>query len=92
MLCVALLAVLILWKIPFQRIKNHTFASISVIIGWLVQLLVFIPKLAVGGDEGLNGARGRIKLLGYSFQPVELFKLTFVFFLSSRLIRKKADI
>jgi len=91
-LCVALLAVLILWKIPFQRIKNHTFASISVIIGWLVQLLVFIPKLAVGGDEGLNGARGRIKLLGYSFQPVELFKLTFVFFLSSRLIRKKADI
>lgn len=93
-LFVSLIAVLVLWKIPFKWIKNHTFSIVALALGWIIQCLVFVPWIAIEGKNwaGLNGAYGRINVLGYSLQPVEIFKLAYVIFLASRIVRKKSEI
>lgn len=51
-----------------------------------LQILVFVPGI---GME-LNGARGWISLPFFpSMQPAEFFKLGYVFFFSSRLLKKR---
>ena len=52
----------------------------------ILQLSVFIPGIGVT----LNGARGWINIpVLPSIQPAEFFKLGYVLFLASRLIRKR---
>lgn len=67
----------------FQKNKN-------IIIIWVIlmflQILVFVP----GVGMELNGARGWISLPFFpSMQPAEFFKLGYVFFFSSWLLKKR---
>ena len=78
--------VFIVRKFPMKILKSHKFATVVLIGGFLLQCLVFT---SIGASYGTI-ARGRLDLPGLpSIQPSELFKLAFVFFLSSRLLRKK---
>lgn len=61
----------------FWRKKAMLFLGISI----LLLLLVFIPGL--GAEYG--SAQSWITILGYSFQPSELVKLTFIFYLAAWL-------
>ncbi|MEI6426713.1 MAG: FtsW/RodA/SpoVE family cell cycle protein [Candidatus Absconditabacteria bacterium] len=67
----------------FQKNKNIIIIGVIMMI---LQLAVFIPGIGVT----LNGARGwiNIPLLG-SLQPAEFFKLGYVLFFASWLIRKR---
>ncbi|MDD3263205.1 MAG: FtsW/RodA/SpoVE family cell cycle protein [Candidatus Absconditabacteria bacterium] len=65
--------------------KNRNIVIIGVFL-MLLQILVFVPGIGMV----LNGARGWISLpLLPSMQPSEFFKLGYVFFLSSWLIKKR---
>ncbi|AHB41698.1 Stage V sporulation protein E [candidate division SR1 bacterium RAAC1_SR1_1] len=65
--------------------KNRNIVIIAVIL-MVLQIFVFVPGI---GME-LNGARGWISLPFFpSIQPAEFFKLGYVFFFSSRLLKKR---
>jgi cell division protein FtsW len=84
------IAVFLVWKFPLKILKSHTFATIALIAAFTLQCLVFSPLGDGVGGKGLNGARGWIFIPGLpSIQPSEVFKLAYIFFLSSWLIRKK---
>lgn len=88
---VSLLIVIFLWKIPVSFLKNHKFAFFFMWWAFLFQLLVFLPFESLVGD--FNGARWWIRVAWImTIQPVEIYKLAYVFFLSSRLVRKKTEI
>jgi cell division protein FtsW len=77
--------VFIVRKFPLKVLKSHKFATFALIGAGILQVLVFTPL----GAE-LNGARGWLNIPGLpSIQPSEVFKLAYVLFLSSRLLRKK---
>ena len=79
------ITVLLLWKFPIKAFKNHKFAWAIMIGAMILQCLVF-TKLWQSyhwSTWWLN-----IKNLP-SIQPSEFFKLAYVIFLSSWLMRKK---
>lgn len=78
---------LVLWKFPVKSLKNHKFAYIIMIWAFVLQCLVFTKWW-----ESYNWARWWINIPWIpSIQPSEFFKLAYVIFLSSRLIRKKEN-
>ena len=80
-----IVAVVVVWKFPLKILKSNKFAVFVLAVAGILQLLVFTPL----GAE-LGGARGWILIPGLpSIQPSEIFKLAYVFFLSSWLLRKK---
>lgn len=84
-LAIAIVAVIVVRKFPIRVLKTHKFASVAMIAAFILQLLVFTQL-----GETYGGARGWISLPGLgNLQPSEFFKLAYVFFLSSRLLRRK---
>jgi cell division protein FtsW len=67
----------ILSKINYRRLR--IFALPALIVSFLLLLLVFIPGLA----REVNGSRSWINVLGFSLQPAELVKLTFIVYLAA---------
>jgi cell division protein FtsW len=63
----------------YKNFKKHAFSLLAVSIALLV--LVFIP----GIGSGYGTAQSWINILGVSFQPSELVKLTFLIYLASWL-------
>ncbi|MDR0860940.1 MAG: FtsW/RodA/SpoVE family cell cycle protein [Candidatus Peribacteria bacterium] len=79
-------AMVLVWKFPLKIIKSHKFAIVALVGAFIFQCLVFTGL----GDSYGTIAKGRINLPGLpSIQPSEIFKLAYVLFLSSRLLRKK---
>lgn len=79
------IAILILWKFPIKALKNHKFASIVMVLAFILQCLVFTKRW-----ESYNWARWWLNIPHMpSIQPSEFFKLAYVIFLASRLTRKK---
>ena len=80
------IAVIIVRKFPLRILKSHKFATLALVGAFILQCLVF-TKL---GDSYGTIAKGWINLPGLpSVQPSEIFKLAFVLFLSSRILRKR---
>ena len=81
------IAVLILRKFPIKALKNHKFASIIMILAFILQCLVFTKRW-----ESYNWARWWLNIQHMpSIQPSEFFKLAYVIFLASWLTRKKEN-
>jgi cell division protein FtsW len=79
-------ALFVVWKFPMRILKSHTFASVVIIIAFILQILVFVP--GIGAEY--HGARGWISLpVIPNIQPSEVFKLAQVFFLASWLVRRR---
>ena len=79
--------ILILRKFPIKTLKNHKFAWIIMVWTFILQCLVFT---SLGWNY--NGARWWLDIPGIpSIQPSEFFKLAYVIFLASWLMRKKEN-
>jgi cell division protein FtsW len=84
-----LLAFIIFWlvsKINYRSFKK--FAVFFLFISVLLLLLVFIPGLRA--EYGT--ARSWINIFGFSFQPSELVKLSFLIYLATWLEAKKSEL
>jgi cell division protein FtsW len=80
-----IVAGIIVRKFPMKILKSHKFATFVLVVAFILQLLVFSP---LGAEY--HGARGRLDIPGLpNIQPSEVFKLAYVLFLSSWLLRKK---
>jgi len=78
---------LILRKFPVKSLKNHKLAWIIMVVTFIFQCLVFTPLW-----DSYNGARWWLNIpLIPSIQPSEFFKLAYVIFLASWLMRKKEN-
>lgn len=81
------IAILVLWKFPVRALKNHKFASVVMILAFILQSLVFTKWW-----ESYNWARWWLNIPHIpSIQPSEFFKLAYVIFLASWLTRKKEN-
>ena len=81
------IAILLLWKFPVKALKNHKFASIVMILAFILQCLVFTKRW-----ESYNWARWWLNIPHMpSVQPSEFFKLAYIIFLASWLTRKKEN-
>ena len=81
------IAILLLWKFPVKALKNHKFASIIMILAFILQCLVFTKRW-----ESYNWARWWLNIPHMpSVQPSEFFKLAYIIFLASWLTRKKEN-
>ncbi|MGO1713104.1 MAG: FtsW/RodA/SpoVE family cell cycle protein, partial [Senegalia sp. (in: firmicutes)] len=60
-------------KIPYWNKAMYLYIGLS--------LVLFLSTLIFGSN--INGATNWIKIKGYSFQPVEIIKILFVFFLAA---------
>ena len=77
----------LLRKFPVKSLKNHKLAWIIMIVTFIFQCLVFTPLW-----DSYNGARWWLNIpLIPSIQPSEFFKLAYVIFLASWLMRKKEN-
>jgi len=86
-LLVAGFAGIITYKLPIALFQKNKNVIILAALVFLFQLAVFLPA-PIGTT--LNGARWWISIGGaFTLQPSEFFKLWYVLFLSSRLLRKK---
>ena len=78
---------IVLWKFPIKTLKNHKFASIIMVLTFILQCLVFTKRW-----ESYNWARWWLNIPHIpSIQPSEFFKLAYVIFLASWLTRKKEN-
>lgn len=83
---IAVVAAGLIYKVSIKFFQNEKNMTIIAIILMVLQLAVFIPGLGVT----LNGARGWVNIPFLpSIQPAELFKLWYVFFLWSWLLRRR---
>ncbi|MDR3169071.1 MAG: FtsW/RodA/SpoVE family cell cycle protein [Candidatus Peribacteria bacterium] len=81
-----IVAMFLLRKFPRKILKSHKFAIVALIGAFIFQCLVFSPL----GDSYGTIAKGWLNIPGLpSIQPSEIFKLAYVLFLSSWLLRKK---
>ena len=81
------IAVIVLRKFPIKTLKNHKFASIIMILAFILQCLVFSERW-----KSYNWARWWLNIPHIpSIQPSEFFKLAYVIFLASWLTRKKEN-
>ncbi|MGI5826980.1 MAG: FtsW/RodA/SpoVE family cell cycle protein [Patescibacteria group bacterium] len=85
-LALGLLAFFVAQKVNFRFWKKYAFAFLLISIGLL--LLVFIPGLQ--SDYGTS--RSWINLFGFSFQPSELVKVTFLIYLATWLEARQKDL
>ncbi len=83
---ISLGAFFIVSRIDYRRLKKFAVFFLFASIGLL--LLVFIPGL--GAEYGT--ARSWINIFGYSFQPSELVKLSFLIYLATWLEAKKGEL
>ena len=78
---------IILRKFPVKALKNHKVAWTLMILTFIFQCLVFTPLW-----DSYNWARWWLNIPHIpSIQPSEFFKLAYVIFLASWLIRKKEN-
>lgn len=78
---------ILLRKFPVKILKNHKFTWVLMILTFILQCLVFSPLWAE-----YNGAKWWINIPHIpSIQPSEFFKLAYVIFLASWLMRKKEN-
>ncbi len=82
----ALVAFFVVQKIDYRRLKK--FAVFFLFASILLLLLVFVPGLRA--EYGT--ARSWINVFGYSFQPSELVKLSFLIYLATWLEAKKGEL
>jgi len=81
------IALFVVWKFPINIIKSHKFATFALVAAFIIQILVFTP---LGRTYG--GAAGWLYIPGLpSIQPSEIFKLAYVLFMASWLLRKKGE-
>ena len=81
------IAFLILWKFPIRTLKNHKFSWLIMIGALIFQCLVFTKRW-----DSYNWARWWLNIPHVpSIQPSEFFKLAYVIFLASWLVRKKEN-
>ena len=73
--------------IPYQTWKNYALPMLLLSIGLLI--LVFIP--GIGQDFG-TFANSWVEIGGFSFQPSEVAKLTFLFYLAAWLEKRGDDL
>lgn len=85
-LILGIIAFTILSKIEYQVWR--TYAFVFLIFSIVLLLLVFIPGLSA--DYGK--ARSWINVLGFSLQPAEFVKLSFLLYLAAWLERRKDDL
>lgn len=82
-LIMAALAMAIVWFLPLQFwYDNHRLVFFATL---LLLVLVLIPGIGIE----TNGSRRWIGLPGFTLQPAELFKFSFVVYLSALLARKR---
>lgn len=82
-----IIIVVLLRKFPVKTLKNHKFAWIVMVWTFVLQCLVFT---SLGWNY--NWARWWLDIPGIpSIQPSEFFKLAYVIFLASWLMRKKEN-
>ncbi len=77
-------AVTLLFLRDHRRLARYSYT-----LGLVTILLLLLPRLPFIGAE-VNGARLWIRVLGMSFQPGEVAKITLVVFLAGYLERKRA--
>lgn len=88
-LVVAIVLALIVYKIPLPFFKKEKNIVLIFILFLLFQLLVFVPQIGIS----LNGAKWWLYVPPiWTVQPSEFFKLGYVIFLSSWLLRKKKSL
>lgn len=88
-LVIAIILALIVYKIPLSFLKKEKNIILIFIAFLIFQLLVFIPWAGIA----LNWAKWWLYLPGmWTIQPSEFFKLGYVIFLSSWLLRKKKSL
>lgn len=85
-LAVGLLIFYIVSRIDYHVWKKYAFFLL--IFSIILLILVFIP--GIKSDYGT--ARSWINIFGYSFQPAELVKLSFLIYLATWLEAKKGDL
>lgn len=86
---IALLMWLAVYRIPIKFFQNNKNIIIISVIIFILQLMVFVPWIGAS----FNGARWWVDIPFLpSIQPSEFFKLWYVIFLSSRLLRKKKNL
>ena len=84
-----MLSLILFWlatRIDYRSLKK--FAVFFLFGSIILLLLVFIP--GIGADYG--SARSWINIFGYSFQPSELVKLSFLIYLATWLEAKKGEL
>ncbi|MCX6822674.1 MAG: FtsW/RodA/SpoVE family cell cycle protein [candidate division SR1 bacterium] len=84
---IAVVAAGLIYKLSIKFFQNERNMTILAIVLMVLQISVFIP----GIGTTLNGARGWINIPFLpSIQPSELFKLGYVLFLGSWLLRRRS--
>lgn len=78
-LTAGIIAFLFFSKIDYRKWKKYAFSALVASV--LLLLLVFIPGLSAGWGS----ARSWINIFGYSLQPSELVKITFLLYLAAWL-------
>jgi len=83
---VALVVWLFAYKLPLKMLQSQKYIIAIAVFFFALQVSVFLPWVWTV----LNGARWWIKIWSITtIQPAEFFKLAYVIFLSSWLVRKK---
>lgn len=84
----AIISILLIWAISQFNIDNFlTWFGWVLLIGSFVCILI-MPLLPESLASSAGGAKRWIRLAGFSFAPLEFFKIGFVFFLSWSFTRK----
>jgi cell division protein FtsW len=71
------LALIVMSRIPYKIWKKYSFYLFC--LGLILTALVFVPHIGI--EHG--GAKRWLNLMGYSFQPSEFLKITFIIYLSA---------
>lgn len=86
MVAVSLVLMFVVSKIDYHKWRNY--AGSFLIISIILLILVFIP----GIKAEFGTSRSWINIFGFSFQPAELVKITFLIYLATWLEAKKGQL